>query len=189
MMTGPSLAARLARATSWLNSRLVKTAILVRRDPEITMILQVLHPPQHGKSVSRPRHRSFWQAGEAQAGDEEFQNFRGRKVSVLAKAGDGQLWVDGKHATKFAARLLEPTEMSIGGDFDPHLCDQARLVVQGAVGPFDRLLEASRGEMSESDSSGVEKAIRIERAQTACPFNGFDRRLGLVEPCVDIPSD
>ena len=43
--------------------------------------------------------------------------------------------------------------------------------------------------MSGSDSSGIEKAIRIERAQTARPFDGFDRRLGLVAQRVDVPSD
>jgi hypothetical protein len=43
--------------------------------------------------------------------------------------------------------------------------------------------------MSGSDINGVEKAIRIERAQTARPFDGFDRRLGLVAQRVDIPSD
>src|SRR6516164_6530008 len=151
MMTGPSLAARLARATSWLNSRLVKTAILVRRDPEITMILQVLHPPQHGKSVSRPRHRSFWQAGEAQAGDVEFEKVRCQIVSHVAKSGDGQLGVDGKHSTKLGACLVEMAEMGIGGDFDPDGWDHARLAVQGVVSPFDRLFEAPRGEMSGSD--------------------------------------
>ena len=75
---------------------------------------------------------------------------------------------------------------AIGDDFDPHRCDDARLVVQGAVGPFDRLFEAPRGEMSESDINGVAKGIRIERAQTARPFDGFDRRLGLVAQRVDI---
>ena len=48
-----------------------------------------------------------------------------------------------------SVRLVEPVEMGIGGDFDPHRRDIARLVVQGAVGPFDREFEASRGEMSE----------------------------------------
>ena len=74
-------------------------------------------------------------------------------------------------------------------DFHPHRCDRARLVVQGAVGPFDRLFEAPRGDMSASGIAGVEKGIRVERAQTARPFDGFDRRVGLVAPCVDIPSD
>ena len=77
--------------------------------------------------------------------------------------------------------------MGIGGDFDPHRCDRARLVVQGAVGPFDRLFEASRDEMSGSGINGVEKGIRIERAQTARPLAGFDRRLGLVARRVDKP--
>ena len=63
-------------------------------------------------------------------------------------------------------------------DLDPHRSDHSRLVVQGPVGPFDRLFEASRGEMSGSDISGVEKGKWIERAQTARPFDGFDRRLG-----------
>ena len=87
---------------------------------------------------------------------QEFENFRCHKMKVFAKAGDGQLGVDGKHSTKFGARLVETAEMGIGGDFDPHRWDQARLVVQGAIGPFDRLFEASRGEMSDSDISGAE---------------------------------
>ena len=68
--------------------------------------------------------------------------------------------------------------MRMGSDFDPHRCDHARLAVQGAIGPFDRLFKAPRGEMSDSDINGVDKGIRIERAQTARPFEGFDRRLG-----------
>jgi len=60
--------------------------------------------------------------------------------------------------------------------------------VQGAVGPFDRLFEAPRGEMSDSDNKDAVKGRRIERAQTARPFDGFDRRLGLVAQRVDIPS-
>ena len=35
---------------------------------------------------------------------------------------------------------------------------------------------------------GAEKRIRIERAQTAHPFRGFDRRLGLIAGRVDIRS-
>jgi hypothetical protein len=108
----------------------------------------------HGGSLLR-------QAGEAQTGDVEFENFRGHKVSVRTKAGDGQLGVDGEHSTEFGARHVEMAEMRQRDDFDPHRCDDARLVVQGAVGPFDRLFEASRDEMSGSDSSGVEKAMRI----------------------------
>ena len=61
--------------------------------------------------------------------------------------------------------------------------------MQGAVGPFDRLFKASRGEMSESVIGGVEKGHWIERAQTARPFDGFDRRFGLIAQRVDIPSD
>jgi hypothetical protein len=41
------------------------------------------------------------QAGQAKAGDKEFQNLWYRKVKVLAQAGDGQLGVDGKQSTKF----------------------------------------------------------------------------------------
>ena len=62
----------------------------------------------------------LWQAGEAQAGDPEFPNFWCRKVKVLAKAGDGQLGVDGKHSTEFGARRVEMAEMRQRGDFDPH---------------------------------------------------------------------
>jgi hypothetical protein len=55
--------------------------------------------------------------------------------------------------------------------------------VPGAVGPFDRLFEAPRDEMSERNTM----CQRIERAQTARPFEGFDRRLGLVAHRVDLP--
>ena len=51
--------------------------------------------------------------------------------------------------------------MSIGDGFDPHRRNQARLVVQGAVGPFDRLFKTSRGEMSDSDVNGVEKGLSL----------------------------
>jgi len=105
-------------------------------------------------------------------------------VSVLAIVGDGRLGVDGKHSTEFGACLVEPAEMRQAGNFDPQRSDQARLVVQGAVGPLDRLFEAPRGEMSDSNKKGV-KGIRIERAQPARPFDGFDRRLGLVAHRVD----
>ena len=100
----------------------------------------------------------FRQAGQAQAGDVEFENFRCRKVSVLAKPGDGQLWVDRQHPGKFGTCLVEPAEMRERYDFDSHRRDMARLVVQGAVGPFDRLFEAPRGEMSDSDIRGGKKA-------------------------------
>src|SRR5215469_6048265 len=116
------------------------------------------------------------QASQAQTGDEEFEYFRCVKVSVLAKASDGQLGVEGKHSTEFGARLVEMAEMRIGGDFYPHHRDHARLLVQGAVDPLDRLFEAPRGEMSGSDNTGVEKGQRIERAQPARPFDRFDRR-------------
>ena len=97
------------------------------------------------------------QAGQSQAGDVDFENFRGRKVSVLSIPGDGQLGEDCKHSRKLGAGLIEPAEMRQRGDFDPHRGNHARLVVQGAVGPFDRLFEASRGEMSDSDITRVEK--------------------------------
>src|SRR6516164_8725384 len=42
--------------------------------------------------------------------------------------------------------------------------------------------------MSESDNIDAEKGIRIERAQTARPFNGCDRLLGLVARRVDMAS-
>ena len=50
--------------------------------------------------------------------------------------------------------------------------------MQGAVGPVDRLFEAPRGEMSDRNKNGGKKDTGIERAQTARPFDGFDRRLG-----------
>src|SRR6516165_1381155 len=112
-------------------------------------------PPISRPAGARPDLRSFRQAGQAQAGDEEFENFGCLEVSVRAKAGDGQLGVYGKQSTEFGARRVEPAEMGIGGDFDPHRCDYARLVVQGAVGPFDRLFEAPRNEMSDRSTKGV----------------------------------
>ena len=145
---------------------------------------------QSRPSRSRERGGSFLrQAGQALAGDIEFENFRCIKVTERAKAGDGQLGVDGKHATEFGACLVEPAEMRQRDDFGPHSHDRAGLVMQGAVGPFDRLFEAPRDEMSDSDISGVAKGgMPIERAQTARPFDGFDRRLGLVAHRVDNPS-
>src|SRR5215472_14446309 len=75
----------------------------------------------HDQRSRNGRASLLRQAGEAQAGDLEFENFRCRKVSVPAKdLGDGQLGIDGKHATEFGACLVEMAEMSIGGDFDPH---------------------------------------------------------------------
>ena len=84
---------------------------------------------EHGGSPLR-------QAGQAQAGDEEFENFRCHKVSVPTIAGDGKLGVDGKHATEFGACRVEPAEMRQGDGFDPHRWGQPRLVVQGAGPPF-----------------------------------------------------
>ena len=83
-------------------------------------------------------------------------------MSVLALAGDGELGVDGKHSTKFGACLGEPTEMGMGGDFEPHRQDQARLVVQGTVGPFDRLFETSRDEMDDPTEQRAATANRPE---------------------------
>jgi hypothetical protein len=60
-----------------------------------------------------------------------------------------------KHPAEFGARLVEMAEVRQGNGFDPHRCDLARLVVQGAVDPFDRQFEASRGGMSERDINGV----------------------------------
>ena len=122
------------------------------------------------------------QAGQSQAGDVEFENFRGRKVSVLAIPGDGQLGEDCKHSRKLGAGLIEPAEMRQRGDFDPHRGNHARLVVQGAVGPFDRLFEASRGEMSDSDITRVEKVYgsnglkRRARSMASIAASGWLRR-------------
>ena len=96
-------------------------------------------------------------AGQAQAGDVEFENFRCRKVSERAKAGDGQLGVDRKNSTEFGACLVEMAKMRQRDDFGPHSVDQARPVVQGAVGPFDHLFETSCGAMSDGDIKGVKK--------------------------------
>jgi hypothetical protein len=110
-------------------------------------------------------------------------------VSVSTKAGDGQLRIDGKHATEFGACLVEPAEVRQCDDFDPHRSDQARMLVQGAVLPFDRLFKAPRGEVGDGDRmGGVERGKWIERAQAARPFDGLDRRLRLVAKRVDIPS-
>src|SRR5215468_4642767 len=105
--------------------------------------------------------------------------------SLLAKAGDAQLGVDGKQSTEFSVRRVEPAEMRQRDDFGPHSHDRARLLVQNAVDPFDRLFEAPRDEMSDSDINGVARGKPSERAQTARPFDGFDRRLGLVAHRVD----
>jgi hypothetical protein len=69
--------------------------------------------------------------------------------------------------------------MGIGDDLGPDRNDKARLFVQSAVGPFDRLLEASRSEMRERHAGSAEIAERIERAQAQCPIEAFDRR-GLI---------
>ncbi len=74
------------------------------------------------------------------------------------------------------------------GDFDPHRRGQARLVVQGAIGPFGCLVKASRAEMSDGDRKGVEERIPIERARAARSFDRRDGRLGLVARRVDIAS-
>jgi hypothetical protein len=47
---------------------------------------------------------------------------------------------------KLGASLVEPAEMRQRDDFHPHRYDRTRLVVQGAVGPFDRLFKVPRGE-------------------------------------------
>ena len=71
------------------------------------------------------------------------------------ETGNGRPGCDVKRSTEFGACLVEMAEMSIGDDFEQHRCDDARLLVQGAVGPFDRLFEASRVEMSECNINGV----------------------------------
>jgi hypothetical protein len=58
-------------------------------------------------------------------------------------------------------------EQMASGRIDRQTDLLALLVVQSAVGPFDHPFEASRGEMRGCDINGVEKGIRIERAQTA----------------------
>ena len=70
-------------------------------------------------------HSPLREAGKAQAGDYEFQNFGWRKASELAKTGDGLLGVDGKHATKFGACLVEPAEMRQRDGSVPHRWDRA----------------------------------------------------------------
>ena len=78
--------------------------------------------------------------------------------------------------------------MGIGDDLGPNGGDTARLVVQHAVGPFDRRLEAPRDEMSDRDTVGAQPCERIKRAQTARPLVGFDCCVGLIAKRVDGPS-
>ena len=52
--------------------------------------------------------------------------------------------------------------------------------MQSAVGLLDRLFEAPRDEMSDSDIKGVDEGQRIKRAQAARPLEGINRRLGLI---------
>ena len=76
-----------------------------------------IRPPvvkERGGSVLR-------QAGEAQAGDLKFKNFRCQKVSgVSAIAADGHLGVDGKQSIEFRACLIKIAEIRQRGDFEPH---------------------------------------------------------------------
>src|SRR6516164_5909122 len=73
-------------------------------------------------------------------------------------------------------------------DFGPHSWERARPGMQGPVGPFDRLFETPRGEMSDSDINDVASIeIWIDRAQAARPFEGCDRRLRLVAHRMDNP--
>ena len=52
--------------------------------------------------------------------------------------------------------------MSMGGRFDAQRRDEARLVVQRTLGPVDRLLEASRGEVRQRHADGVEITDRLK---------------------------
>ncbi|HJU18276.1 MAG TPA: hypothetical protein VJ770_17625 [Stellaceae bacterium] len=45
-------------------------------------------------------------------------------------------------------KRLVISQVGINGDPGPDRGEEARLIVQSAVGPFDRLFEASRDEMS-----------------------------------------
>ncbi len=78
--------------------------------------------------------------------------------------------------------------MRIGRDFVPARGIIARLVVQGAIGPLDRLSEPSREEMSERRDDSKVEAERIERAQAQRPIARFDRLLGLVTLRVECRS-
>jgi|SRR5271170_3438442 len=83
-----------------------------------------------------------------------------------------------------AGRLGRPRwAVASGGDLDADRGGVARLVVRGAVSPFDRGLEASRDKMSERQAGNGLNALRIERAQTQCLIRprqtaraGSDRR-------------
>jgi hypothetical protein len=92
-----------------------------------------------GRQVSLLR-----QAGAAQAHREEFEHFRrDRAAKHRAIASDRQLRVNCQDPTEFRPRLVEPTEMGVGSCLDAHRRNETRLVVQGAISPFDRFIKAS----------------------------------------------
>jgi len=47
--------------------------------------------------------------------------------------------------------------MGFGDELDADRGYKARLIVQGAIGPFDRLFEAARDHMSAGDGAGAKK--------------------------------
>ena len=63
--------------------------------------------------------------------------------------------------------------MRVGRDFVSPRGNIARLVLQGAIGPFDRLFEASREEMSDRRDDSKLEAERIERAHAQRPIAGL----------------
>src|SRR6516162_571783 len=100
---------------SWLSNYETAPFVSARsrggRAPVSAVREAAIEPPgsAHIPSESRERGGSLLrQAGQAQAGDVEFENFRCHKVSVFAKAGDRQLGVDGEHSAEFGACVVKP---------------------------------------------------------------------------------
>jgi hypothetical protein len=82
-------------------------------------------------------------------------------------------------------RLIEASETGIGGEFDQHRLQIMRRILRCPICPFDRLLEAVRGEMGVGQASGGKIAGRIKRAQTQCSLQCFGRSFGLIAKRMD----
>ncbi len=88
------------------------------------------------------------------AGDHEIEKLRGgRGREPRAIPGDRQSGVERKQPPEIGARLIGSSQMGVGDDLDADSGDKARLVVRGAVGPFDHLFEASCDKMSSGDAA------------------------------------
>src|SRR5437763_3428220 len=84
------------------------------------------------------------------------------------------------------ACVVEPSEIGQRDDFDLLWSEQTWIVVQRAVGPFDRGFEASRCQMSDSKAVGSVVTEWIERTQAPRAIESFDRCLGLVAASEDM---